>query len=124
MTSTARSLAPQYSIIEVTHSGDVTSADFRNLGREVKALMDSTGIDRVLADWTEATSAPDNIALVGYGETLTQAGLPADFRHAHVWPKDAHTRMSLDMWKTVEMNQGHAARVFGDRESAIEWLSA
>ncbi len=57
MTSTARSLAPQYSIIEVTHSGDVTSADFRNLGREVKALMDSTGIDRVLADWTEATSA-------------------------------------------------------------------
>ncbi len=66
----------------------------------------------------------DNIALVGYGETLTQAGLPADFRHAHVWPKDAHTRMSLDMWKTVEKNQGHAARVFGDRESAIEWLSA
>ena len=112
MTSTARSLAPQYSIIEVTHSGDVTSADFRNLGREVTALMDSTGIDRVLADWTEATSAPDNIALVGYGETLTQAGLPADFRHAHVWPKDAHTRMSLDMWKTVEKNQGHAARVW------------
>jgi len=124
MTTTVHSLMPQYPIIEITHDGDVKSSDFTRTAREVKALMDEAGIHLVLADWTTATSAPDNIALVGFGEALGKIGLGSDFRHAHVWPEAAKARLSLDMWKTVESNHGHRAKAFGDRESAIAWLTA
>lgn len=123
MSSIVRSLAPQYQVIEVVHTGDVSDSDFRTVAAEIAELAKQTGIHRVLADWTDATSGPHNIALVGYGEALDKANLPADFRHAHVWSKDEHARLSMDMWKTIENLHGHPARAFGDREDALEWLS-
>lgn len=123
MSSIVRSLAPQYPVIEVVHTGDVSDADFRAVARQIGDLAKTTGIHRVLADWTNATNGPDNIALIGYGEAMDKAALPADFRHAHVWSKDAHARLSMDMWKTVENLHGHLARAFGDRDDALEWLS-
>jgi len=123
MTSTVRSLAPQYDVIEIDHSGDVTKADMLNVAKEVAALSPS-GVHRVLADWSGVTSLPDNISIVGFGEAMDKVDLPEDFRHAHVWPEELKARLSLDMWKTVENNRGHHARVFGDRESALAWLTS
>jgi len=123
MTSIVRSLAPQYQVIEVVHTGDVSDSDFRTVANQIRELAREAGIHRVLADWTDATSGPDNIALMGYGEAMDTIALPTDFRHAHVWSKDAHARLSMDMWKTVENLHGHAARAFGNREDALEWLS-
>ncbi len=123
MTTTVRSLAPQYDVIEVLHSGDVTKAQMMQAARDLVAAAPD-GVHRVLADWTDVTSLPDNIAILSFGDALDNAQLPADFRHAHVWPEALNARLSLDMWKTVENNRGHHARVFGDRESALAWLTS
>lgn len=121
MASTVRSLAPQHDVIEIVHSGDVSRADMMHAAQEIAALSPG-GVHRVLADWSDVTSLPDNISIVGFGEAMDKADLPADFRHAHVWPHELQARLSLDMWKTVENNRGHHAKVFGDRESALAWL--
>lgn len=123
MPSTVRSLAPQYDVIEIVHSDVVKKADMLNAAKEIAALSPD-GVHRVLADWSEVTALPDNISIVGFGEAMDKADLPADFRHAHVWPQELSARLSLDMWKTVETNRGHHARVFGDRESALAWLTS
>ncbi len=123
MPSTVHSLAPQYDVIEIDHSGDVTKAQMLDAAKEVAALAPG-GVHRVLADWSGVTSLPDNITILGFGEALDAADLPADFRHAHVWPEELKARMSLDMWKTVEGNRGHHVKVFGSREAALEWLTS
>jgi hypothetical protein len=123
MTTTVRSLAPQYDVIELVHSDVVKKADMLDAAKEVAALSPG-GVHRVLADWSAVTALPDNITLVGFGEAATKADLPADFRHAHVWPEELQARLSLDMWKTVESNTGHHVRVFGTRDAALEWLTS
>lgn len=123
MTSIVRSLAPAHQVIEVVHTGAVSDSDFRTVARQVQDLTVQTGIHRILTDWTDATSGPDNIALVGYGEAMDSLDVPADFRHAHVWSTDAHARLAMDMWRTVENLHGHVAHAFGDRDAALAWLS-
>ena len=124
MTSTVRSLAPAHPIIEVTHAGPVSASDVRSVARQVADLMQQTGIDRVLADWTDATSGPDNIAIMAFGDAMDREHLPTQFRHALVWSTDPGTRLSIDMMSTVENLHHHQAETFGDRDSAIAWLSA
>ena len=123
MPSTVRSLAPQHDVIEIDHSGDVTKSEMLNAAKEAAALAPG-GVHRVLADWSGVTSLPDNITILGFGEALDAADLPADFRHAHVWPEELKARLSLDMWKTVESNRGHHVKVFGSRDAALEWLTS
>jgi hypothetical protein len=123
MTSTVRSLAPQTPIIEVVHAGDVSVTDIQHVATQALDLMTATGDHLVLTDWTDATSIPGNIAIMSFGEAMDRATLPDGFRHAHVWPTDDSARLSLDMWKTVENLHHHQARAFGDRESAIAWLT-
>lgn len=123
MPSTVRSLAPQFDVIEIDHSGDVSKAQMLEAAKEVAALSPG-GVHRVLADWSGVTSLPDNITILGFGDALDAADLPADFRHAHVWPEELKARLSLDLWKTVEGNRGHHVKVFGSRDAALEWLTS
>lgn len=123
MTSTVRSLAPQHPVIEVAYAGEVSTGDVREVAQEALALMASTGSHLILTDWSDATKLPGNIAILEFGDEMDRAGLPADFRHGHVWPKDDDARISIDMWKTVENLHHHTAKAFADRETAIAWLT-
>lgn len=122
MSSTVRSLEPQYPVIEVTHSGAVSSADLRESAAKALELAKGMGAFHVLTDCIELTDAPDDIALLALGDLLRTAG--TGFRHALLWPKDAEARLAVDFWRTAEADFGVDAQVFVSREPAIEWLTS
>jgi len=124
MTSTVRSLAPQYPVIEVTHVGKVTSGDLRESSAEVFRLAKDMGTFHVLTDCSELTEGPDDIALMALGNLLRDLPAGAGFRQALLWPKDAEARLSVDFWRTAEADLGVSVKLFSGRDAAIEWLTA
>ena len=124
MTSTVHSLLPQYPVIEVTHSGKVTSGDLRASAAKALDMARSMDAFHLLTDCTDLTDAPDDIALLALGETLRTVSAGMDFRQALLWPKDAQARLAVDFWQTAENDFGAKAKVFSGRDAAIEWLMA
>ncbi len=124
MTSTVRSLAPQYPVIEVTHSGKVTSADLRASTAKALDMARSMDAFHLLTDCTDLAEAPDDIALLALGERLRTVSANLDFRQALLWPKDAEARLAVDFWQTTETDFGAKAKVFSSRDAAIAWLTS
>jgi len=124
MTSTVRTLAPAYPIIEVTHSGKVTAQDLRASAKEALGLARDMDAFHLLTDCTDLTDAPDDIALLALGDTLRTVSAGMDFRQALLWPTDAEARLAVDFWQTAETDFGAKAKVFSHRDAAIEWLTA
>ena len=122
MTFVVENLAPAHAVIQVTHTGDVTGSDMRAVGKQIRELAAGATPIHVLTDFSAATSLPGGIELLNLLEMLEEAGVGAGFRQALVWPEDDAARLSMDVWRTAETNQGLTAKAFGDRESALAWL--
>ncbi len=102
-------------IIRVRSWGDATIADWNASRDSIIALYRETGINKVVVDVTEQTSAPSTVDIFDFGS----AWLPG-VRVAIV-TSDA-TREDQEFLENVAMNRARPMRTFDELDEALDWL--
>lgn len=103
-------------VIRVRSWGDVTIDDWNHSKSEVVRLHTTAGVDRLLVDVTEQTSAPSTLDIFDFGSDW-----PPSISVAIV-TGDA-TRDDQEFLENVAMNRSRTMRTFADVEQAMAWLT-
>lgn len=120
----ARSLAPEYPVIEVTVSGSLTDPAVIQVFWDGLALQKATGFSRVLVDALHVRDRTPLAEITSLAEGIVESGLPEGWKQALLQPLDPGLTMQTHHWEALANNRGLRVRTFRDRDEALAWLMA
>ncbi len=124
MSTSVRSLLPEYPIVEMATYGHFSVADAWAAVDAGIVLCREHGTWNALSEMSGTTHTPPPSAVVSFAEELAQRGVPASYRQAIIRPTDTIAATWIDLYATAAMNRGLTVQVFRDRDEAIGWLLA
>ena len=114
---------PVLAIVEVTFTGSVTGADLREATTKCSTLQKQTGATRFLVDgnqWDVIASFVDIYDLPA--EQYLNEEVYRESRIAVVLPTSERSLYAAQFYETACQNRGWNAKVYPDRQSALDWL--
>ena len=103
---------------------DISEEDVQESSATVSAMMRDNHTRKILTDFTKAVSlAISTLDIFFLPKVYKTFGQKNFFTEAIVAPKDHKIRKDLEFYETICVNRGINARVFEDRDRALEWLS-
>ncbi len=117
-------LLPEHRVIEQVAVGTLNDPDVFELILGVQRLQQETGIGDTLLDCRDLTQGSAPVPVVDLVTRVADLGMESQWRQAIVRPSDPMAAMTVDFWMAAANNRGITCRVFRDRESALEWLTA
>jgi hypothetical protein len=118
----ARYLAAER-LVDSSYAGHVTPDEFRTAISAAVELARRNGTDRYLTDLSgmvDGHSLVDISEAVGAFEAM---GLPHSLREALIVPPAAASSDRARFYETACQNRGWNVRIFGDRATALAWLT-
>ena len=103
-------------VIRIRSWGDLTIEDWNHSKSEVVRLHTATGVDQLLVDVTEQTSAPSTLDIFDFGSDR-----PGSICVAIV--TGAATREDQEFLENVAMNRARTMRTFDGVGQALDWLA-
>jgi hypothetical protein len=111
-------------VIFLTFQAEVSKEDVRDSSAAVIATMHDHDTRKVLTDLAEVESlAVSTMGIYHLPKSYMQMGLNLPFTEAIVVPKSSKIRKDAEFYETVCVNRGVNARIFEDRDQALEWLT-
>ena len=111
-------------LVEITFRGVVSGSDLRESTTEGVALQKRTGVARFLIDADESQVRASFVDILELPEKEYPDGdVSRKSRIAVILPDSASARDAADFYEIACQNRGWNARVFPDRQSAIDWLT-
>lgn len=111
-------------IVEVVLSGAMSDPEAVEMLVESRRLQDELGIPHALLDCTDVIQGLSYSSVVEMADYIVALGVPSDWRQAVVKPRDLTAAVTIGLWEAAGNNRGMNIRVFGDRDSAVEWLTS
>lgn len=105
-------------IIEIQSYGITTTDDFKSSLRQVEAMIEDTGVCRILIDASEQVQAPEIDAI-----ERVIGRMPQNCRYAVIPSRVSPARQRADYLLNTALLQGLPLRVFASREECLEWLN-
>jgi hypothetical protein len=108
-------------IIEITFEGMVSSAELRDMAREVMHLAAANGAHLYLADCSALQGGHSVFDLYSVASDFARAASGV-VREAVIVPALSAPAEDVRFWEDTADNHGLIVRRFPDRESAMDWL--
>lgn len=124
MTSTVRSLGPEFPVVEVVVEGSMTDPHTMELVTSGMRQQHAEGYVLGLVDATLLTQKASPALVIEVADHLRDSGVPAGWKQAVLRPHDLDAAMAVDLWEAAANNRGLRVKVFRDREQALAWLLA
>jgi len=124
VTSSVRSLGPEFPVVEVVVEGSMTDPNTMELVTSGMRLQHTEGTALALIDATELTQRASPALVIQVADHLRDAGVPDGWKQAVLRPHDLDAAMAVDLWEAAANNRGLHVKVFRDREQALAWLLA
>ena len=107
--------------VEITYTGAVDKSELEKSAQDTVKLCLEKSTLRILADCSEMTGGHSLADLYFLSDWLISVKAYR-LREAVVLPHAAAASEHAHFWQTTCANRGLTVRVFGDRETALEWL--
>ena len=108
-------------IVEITCKGMVSSNELKTEQAPIFALAEEHNTDMFLLDLTNYESSLSPVDILG-GVSSYSDKTTMQIRIAVVAPISEEARQDAQFYETVCVNRGWNARVFAERQEAIDWL--
>lgn len=115
---------PEYKIVETIYSGAVTPDELQQSMHDAIALTKQENTGLILSDLRDMTQGHSVIDIFYFLSQIDLSQMSHLTREALVMPLDAAAADNVKFYETASQNRGLNARIFPDRESALQWLIA
>ena len=123
MTWSVAYLGPEHDVVGVTYSGDVDRTQLEAAFEAAVVEGHAHDTWHVLTDLSGLTGGHSLFDLYAVVEAVVGLGVQDRFREAVVTATGSEILANAQFWETACVNRGVSARVFGDRASALAWVS-
>jgi len=123
MTWSVSHLGPGYDVIAVDYTGDVDRSQLELAFTAAVAEGHAHDTWHVLTNLTGVTGGHSLFDVYAVINAVIGLGMQDRFREAVVSPPGSELLANAQFWETACVNRGVSARVFGDRASALAWVS-
>jgi hypothetical protein len=114
---------PVLNIVEVTFTGLMVEKDLREATSECIHVQKQTGTTRFLVDLNEADVRASFLAIRDLANTqYWEEGALRETFVAVIRPMSERGREAVRFYETVCHNRGWIAKVYSDRQNAVDWL--
>lgn len=111
---------PDFHVLEILTQGRMTPQNMARLARQISALAESHGYQKVLLDHTRSRIDASMMEIYEDPVRMEKTGLSRALKLAVCYESDAE---KLRFWETVSRNRGYMARIFRTRSRALRWLA-
>lgn len=112
-------------VVEVMCTGVLTSDELRDSTSEFVAIHRRTGVTRCLVELEDAEVSASLSDIVSLPERRYESeSLPRIVRIAVIRPASESARRAAEFYETACQNRGWNARLFSNRQAALDWLTS
>lgn len=112
----------EQAVIEVELSGTITSPEFEQLTNQIIDLAQNNSIYSTYFDCHSVTAGLDVHDVIVFTRTMTPQNGGIRLKNAIHAPASSPLDKNFQFWETCCFNRGLTAKLFANRESAIDWL--
>ena len=123
MTWSVAHLGPAHDVVAVTYSGDVDRTQLEQAFAAAVAEGQAHDTWHVITDLRQLTGGHSLFDVYAVINAVVGLGMQDRFREAVVAPAGSEILANAQFWETACVNRGVSARVFGDRDEALAWVS-
>lgn len=110
-----------HDVLEMTFDGCLDARELEASVKEALAVSRRSGTRRLLADCAGLESGPSVVDLY-YLAALAATEGPEGWKDAIVRPRNPDAARDVAFWESTALNRGIDAKVFTEREAAMQWL--
>ena len=107
-------------VVSVKATGELNFEVGITLAEKILEVAGAHGCKKVFCDYSEMKLTATPVDLYNNADHLDKWGVPHDFGIAVVYSEN---EKAYKFWEIVAKNRGYLARIFNDKDKALEWLA-